>query len=100
MNLPKKNFDETINQNINRHSLRKIALPLILTVLFIIVYTFILQKNFSDETLRSGLERNTNRSDSTSELLADVFTRDDFTEFRSTDDMDKARYHELQNQIT
>ena len=91
--------NDALTHEMKKHGLRRILLPLILTVLFIIVYTFILQKNFSDETLRSGLERNTENSDSTSALLADEFTRDDFTEFSSTDDMQKPRYQELQSQM-
>ena len=100
MNLPKDktpNYD--ISQEMKKHSPRRILLPLLLTVLFIIVYTFILQKNFSDETLRSGLERNTNISDTTSTLLANEFTREDFIDFTSTDDMEKPRYQELQSHM-
>ncbi len=80
-------------------TLKGFVIPALLTVLFIIAYTFVLQKNFSDETLRAGIERNTIRSDATSELLAGQFTAEDFTEFLSEESVNNPRYLELQSML-
>ena len=70
-----------------------------ITVLFVAVYTFVLQQNFSDETLNAGLKRNTARSDAVYSLLADDFCRSDFTELSDDSAMDTQRYQELQKRL-
>ncbi len=74
-------------------------IPAAITVLLVAVYTFVLQKNFSDETLNAGLKMNIARSDAVYSLLADDFCRSDFTELSDDSAMDTQRYQELQKRL-
>ena len=82
----------------NPHFVNFVLLFLIIT-LSISVYTFILQKNFSHNTLEAAIERNIQCSDAIHQLVSDVFNQKDFTKLDSINDMSTDRYKELQNTL-
>lgn len=74
-----------------------IAVILLGTILFITVYTFILQTNNSNNTLEAAVERNSECADAIHRLVNNLLTRDDFTDINSIEDMKLDRYKELQS---
>ena len=74
-----------------------IAVILLGTILFITVYTFILQANNSNNTLEAAVERNSECADAIHRLVNNLLTRDDFTDINSIEDMKLDRYKELQS---
>ena len=68
-------------------------------VLLVVVYTLILQRNFSGEILESGIARNQLRVESVFDLLSQKFSAEDFEKFRSESDMNDPRYVEIQKQL-
>lgn len=82
---------------------RGIALDVILlflfTILFITVYTYILQKDFSNKTLDAAVERDIECSDAIHRLVSNQFTREDYSEINSRADMDSDRYRHLQQEL-
>lgn len=67
--------------------------------LSISVYTFILQKNFSHNTLEATIERNIQCSEAIHQLVSEVFNQEDFTKLDSIDNISTNRYKELQNTL-
>lgn len=82
----------------NPHFINFVLLFLIIT-LSTSVYTFILQKKFSHNTLEAAIERNIQCSDTIHQLVSDVLNQEDFTKLDSMDDMSTDRYKELQNTL-
>lgn len=76
-----------------------IIIPAVVTVLLIIIYTFVIQGIYSDETLTAGMSRNTERADSVYSDFNHLFTRSDFTDLMSEDAMKTYRYIELQQKL-
>ena len=68
----------------------------LLTVLLISVYTFVLQNNYSRSTLDAAVKRDSACSDAIHKIVSNKFTRADFTEINSVEDMKSERYRELQ----
>ena len=71
----------------------------LLAILFITIYTFILQKNYRDNTLEAAVDRNIDCSDSIHKLISNKLTREDFTKISAIEDMKTERYIELQTQL-
>ena len=69
------------------------------TVLFISVYTYILQKNNSNYTLEAAVERNSECADAIHLMVNNLLTRDDFTDINDLEDMQSERYQELQSYL-
>lgn len=69
---------------------------LLCTVLFISVYTYILQRNNSSYTLEAAVERNSECADAIHRMVNNLLTRDDFTDINDIEDMQSERYQELQ----
>lgn len=76
-----------------------IVFVLLLTLLFISVYTFILQSSYSDSMLRANVEWNSQCSDAIHRLVSNKFTRDDYENINSIEDMETNRYKELQQML-
>ena len=79
------------------------AFNLIIVVLLVVfcvsVYTFILSREYSNATVNAAVAWDTQCSDAVHRLVSDNFTRDDFTDITSVEDMELERYKELQNQL-
>lgn len=76
-----------------------IIFVLLLTLLFIAVYTFILQSSYSDSMLRANVEWNSRCSDAIHKLVSNKFTREDYENITTVDDMETDRYKELQQML-
>lgn len=74
-----------------------IAVILLGTILFITVYTYILQTNNSNNTLEAAVERNSECADAIHRMVNNLLTRDDFTDINNIEDMKLDRYKELQS---
>lgn len=74
-------------------------LVFLIVVLFIAVYTFVLQQNFSKNMLESAIVRDTACSDAIHQLVSNTFTRADYEGMDSIEDMQTERYQELQQQL-
>lgn len=68
------------------------VLLFLLVTLFITVYTYILQKSYSYNTLEAAVERDIQCSDSIHRLVSNKFTKEDFSEINELSDMDSERY--------
>lgn len=73
-----------------------VLLLFLMAVFFITIYTLILQKNYSSNTLEAEVDRDIACSDAIHKLVSDKFTREDFTQINTTEDMSSRRYKELQ----
>lgn len=72
---------------------------LLLIILFVALYTYILQRNYSEATVNAAVEWDIQCSDEIHRLVSDNFTRDDFDTIISVDDMQSERYQKLQQQL-
>lgn len=81
------------------HHLAKTILIFLVTVLFIIIYTYILQKNYSKNTLEAAVERDIECSDAIHQLVSNKFSREDYTKINTVDDMQSDRYQRLQTSL-
>ena len=75
------------------------VLVFLIVVLFISVYTFVLQQNFSKNLLESAIVRDTACSDAIHRLVSNSFTREDYEGMGSISDMQTDRYMEIQQQL-
>lgn len=83
---------------------RSIICPIIsflflLAVFLIAVYTFLLQKSYSTSTLEANVDQNITCSDAIHKLVSNTFTRDDFTDINTVDNMSSERYQTLQTTL-
>ena len=92
--LPKKNG----NTKLNYYAPNFIFLFLLCT-LFIAVYTFALQKNYSSNTLEAAVERNISCSEAIHRAVSNRLVRTDFTDINTVEDMQSERYQTLQKQL-
>ena len=76
-----------------------VTVLLLCTVLFISIYTYILQKNNSNNTLEAAVERNSECADAIHRMINNLLTRDDFAEIDSLEDMQTERYQEVQSYL-
>lgn len=84
------------HQNFKALHILNIIVILLGTILFITVYTYILQTNNSDNTLEAAVERNSECADAIHRMVNNLLTRDDFTDINTIEDMKLDRYKELQ----
>ena len=70
-----------------------------LVILFISVYTLILQSNFSRDMLEAAVSDDTRCADSIHRLVSNLFTRDDYNSITTMDDMESDRYKVLQQRL-
>ena len=95
---PRSNTGGNGGKKQNRLGL-SVIFVLLLTLLFISVYTFILQSSYSDSMLRANVDWNSQCSDAIHKLVSNKFTRDDYENINSVEDMDTDRYKELQQML-
>lgn len=76
-----------------------LIIPALLTTIVVVIYTIVLQNNFSSETLRSGLENNTTRADSVYTSVISEFSADEMFGYTSEDDMMSANYKIVQSHL-
>lgn len=86
------------NTKLNYHAPNFIFLFLLCT-LFIAVYTFALQKNYSSNTLEAAVERNISCSEAIYRAVSNRLIRTDFTDINTVEDMQSERYQTLQKQL-
>ncbi len=72
---------------------------LLISVLFVSVYTYVLQRDFAKTSLEATVERDKQCSDAIHTLVSNRLTRDDFNDINSMEDMKTDRYKELQKQL-
>lgn len=80
----------------HRQLLYDMVFVLLLIILFVAVYTYILQRNYSDSTVDSAVVWDKQCSDAVHRLVSNKFTRADFETIKSVDDMQSERYQSLQ----
>lgn len=71
----------------------------LLVTLFITIYTYILQQNYSYNTLEVAVDRDIEYSDAIHKLVSNKFTREDFSEINELKDMESERYKKLQTNL-
>jgi len=81
------------------HHLSNYIFLFLLAVFLIAVYTFLLQKSYSTSTLEANVDQNITCSDAIHKLVSNTFTRDDFTDINTVDDMSSERYQALQTTL-
>ena len=81
------------------HHLSNYIFLFLLAVFLIAVYTFLLQKNYSTSTLEANVDQNITCSDAIHKLVSNTFTRDDFTDINTVDNMSSERYQTLQTTL-
>ncbi len=82
----------------DRH-LTNFILLFLLVIFLITAYTFILQKNYANSTLEAAVSREVACSDAIHRLVSDKFTREDYADIKTKDDMKLLRYRELQSSL-
>ena len=68
-------------------------------VLFVTVYTFVLQLNYSNMAVDTAVAWDTRCADAIHRLVSNTFTRDDFENITTRSDMSTERYYELQGKL-
>ena len=68
-------------------------------VLFVTVYTFVLQLNYSNMAVDTAVAWDTRCADAIHRLVSNTFTRDDFENITTRSDMSTERYYELQSKL-
>lgn len=81
------------------HHLSNYIFLFLLAVFLIAVYTFLLQKSYSTSTLEANIDQNITCSDAIHKLVSNTFTRDDFTDINTVDNMSSERYQTLQTTL-
>lgn len=71
----------------------------VMAVILVLLYTLMLQHNFTRESLQMALENNTRRADVIYEYLNLHYSRRDFESFIDSHDMDNANYIAIQKEL-
>ena len=83
------------------HRLRVVIVFLFLLMVFLVsVYTFILQRNYSENTLESAVEWNTQCADAIHKLVLQKLTGEDYKNISTIADMQSERYQRLQKELS
>ena len=83
------------------HRLRAVIVFLfLLTVFLVSAYTFILQRNYSENTLESAVEWNTQCADAIHKLVLQKLTGEDYKNISTIADMQSERYQRLQKELS
>lgn len=82
-----------------RSSIYTLIFIVLASVLFISVYTFVLQKIQGDSILENAVEQNSTRTDAMQKGVSGFITRADFTDINSVEDMDSELYTTLQARL-
>ncbi len=75
------------------------VLLLLLSILFVCVYTYALQRNYAQNILENVVSENCIRTDAMHKGIQGILTREDFSEIHEIKDMGSPRYQKLQSQL-
>lgn len=92
-------MEKSLYRNKKRHHVGNFVRLFLIAVLFIAVYTYILQRNYSQNTLDAAVERDIECSDAIHKVVSNRFTQEDFLEINTREDMDSSRYKQLQESL-
>lgn len=92
-------MEKSLYRNKKRHHVGNFVLLFLAAVLFIAVYTYILQRNYSQNTLDAAVERDIACSNAIHKVVSNRFTQEDFLEINTREDMDSSRYKQLQESL-
>lgn len=81
------------------YHISNVMMLFLIAVLFIAVYTCILQGNYRQNTLEEAVERDIACSDAIHQIVSNKFTREDYSQINTVDDMELPRYKELQSTL-
>lgn len=84
---------------LKNYSTMNLVLIFLLAIVFIAIYTFILQKNYSNNTLESAERKNISCSDNIYETVSNIFTKEDYSDINTITDMKTERYQTLQRRL-
>lgn len=87
------------DENTKKYKILNLGILLLGSILFIVVYTFVLQRNYSYNTLKTEVENDVSRSDAIYETICNNLTKEDYTEINDVSDMDTERYQALQKRL-
>ena len=87
------------DENTKKYKILNLGILLLGSILFIVVYTFILQRNYSYNTLKTEVENDVSRSDAIYETICNNLTKEDYTEINDVSDMETERYQALQKRL-
>lgn len=90
----KENLHDQKNTNLG-----KLIVVFLVTVLLIAVYTLILQKNYSENTLEAEVKRDSNCSDAIHRVVSNKISRADIEKINKKSDMQTVRYKKLQQNL-
>lgn len=82
-----------------RHLIFSILFALLMGLLFLLVYTYILQNSYRKNALDAAVVRDMNSADVIHRVVSNKFTRDDFENITSVTDMQTDRYKDLQQDL-
>lgn len=102
MNNPSQTDKPSESNSFKQHPVQHLSryiFMFLLAVFLIAVYTFLLQKSYSTDTLKATVDRNITCSDAIHKLVSNTFTRDDFTDINTMDDMSSEQYQTLQRTL-
>ena len=97
--MEKKTRDNEKNSVKARHNIYNLILIILFGVLFIAVYTNVLQKMYNDSILDNEIAVNSSRTDAMYKGVSDTLTREDFTEINTREDMNTEQYKTLQSYL-
>ena len=92
-------MEKSLYRNKKRHHVGNFVRLFLIAVLFIAVYTYILQRNYSQNTQDAAVERDIACSDAIHKVVSNRFTQEDFLEINTREDMDSSRYKQLQESL-
>lgn len=95
----KEEFSGVKHMNKKWKNGRMIVISFLLIVLLISVYTVILQSSYRKNTEAAAVEWDTQCADAIHTLVSNKFTESDFETINSPEDMQSARYKELQQEM-
>ena len=76
-----------------------LILTFLLAALFVIIYTYILQNNYGENTLEATIERNRERADAIYDTIGADLTPAEFERIDTKEDMEKETYQVLQKRL-
>ncbi len=83
----------------NRARFYNFTLILLLSILFVCVYTYALQRSYAKSILENDVNENCIRTDAMHKGVQGILTREDFSEIHEISDMSTPRYKKLQTQL-
>ena len=92
-------MEKLLHRKKKYYHISNVMMLFLIAVLFIAVYTCILQGNYRQNTLEEAVERDIACSDAIHQVVSNKFTREDYSQINTVDDMELPRYKELQSAL-